>query len=126
MTMQPEYPKAIKRRIRELAGLIYERGLTEALTALERDFARWRQGRCDAFELEEQIHRFHDGVARELWKKFSSSAGAVLDVCVAEAIATGKITAAEAGVDVLIALREKIEVVDDLVTSDLVRRASDG
>ncbi len=95
--MQTDYSKAIKRRIRELAGLAYERSLSAALADLDSEFARWRQGQCDAFELEECIHKFHDGVARDLWKKYSPQAGAMLDFCVAEAIVTGKISVEEAG-----------------------------
>jgi hypothetical protein len=39
--MLGEYSKAIKRRIRELAAVAYERKLAEALTELEGDFGRW-------------------------------------------------------------------------------------
>jgi hypothetical protein len=125
MERPTDHPKAIKRRIRELAGLAYERALAAALGELEKEFASWRQGRCDAFQLEERIQKFHDGVARELWKKFSPQPAFVLDLSVAEAIATRAISIEEAGPEVLEALRTKIEVVDDMLTSDLVRRAAE-
>jgi hypothetical protein len=31
------------------------------------DFARWRGGEIDPFELSDRIHRFHDGVSRDLY-----------------------------------------------------------
>jgi hypothetical protein len=106
--MSGDYSKAVKRRIRELAALAHERKLARALTQLEGDFAQWRQGAIDAFEVSDRIHRFHDGVARELWKHYSS--GATLDSQVAHDIANGAITEEEAGAEVVAALQPRIEM----------------
>jgi hypothetical protein len=59
--------KANKRKLRELAGLAYRRELGHELAKLEMDFTRWRGGEIDPFELSERIHRFHDGVSRDLY-----------------------------------------------------------
>lgn len=59
--------KANKRKLRQLAGVAYERELGAALSKLESDFAQWRRGEIDPFELSDRIHRFHDGISRELY-----------------------------------------------------------
>ena len=59
--------KANKRKLRELAGVAYERELGAELSKLESEFARWRRGEIDPFELSERIHRFHDGISRDLY-----------------------------------------------------------
>ena len=35
-------------------------------------FARWRSGEIDPFELSDEIHRFHDGVSRELYNLYGN------------------------------------------------------
>ena len=59
--------KANKRKLRQLAGVAYTRELGAELSKLEADFARWRSGEIDPFELSDRIHRFHDGVSRDLY-----------------------------------------------------------
>ena len=59
--------KFIKRKLRELAGAAYERELGAELSKLEAEFLQWRSGGIDPFELSDRIHRFHDGVSRDLY-----------------------------------------------------------
>jgi hypothetical protein len=62
--------KANKRKLRELAGVAYRRELGHELAKLEMDFARWRGGKIDPFELSDRIHHFHDGVSRDLYVSY--------------------------------------------------------
>ncbi len=62
--------KANQRKLRELAGVAYTRELTAELSKLERDFAQWRSGEIDPFEMSNRIHRFHDGVSRDLFVRY--------------------------------------------------------
>ena len=59
--------KANRRKLRELAGVAYTRELSAELAKLERDFVQWRSGEIDPFELSDRIHRFHDGISRDLY-----------------------------------------------------------
>ncbi|MFL6263303.1 MAG: hypothetical protein ACJ76Y_26710 [Thermoanaerobaculia bacterium] len=59
--------KSNKRKLRQLAGVAHERELGAELSKLEAEFARWRRGEIDPFELSDRIHRFHDGVSRDLY-----------------------------------------------------------
>jgi hypothetical protein len=88
-----EPPKALKRAIRQLADMAYERELASALEALHQQFSSWRNGAIGPFELSDAIHRFHNGIARDLYNRYSS--GGILDGVVAGAIIRGTISAAE-------------------------------
>ena len=66
-----ELTKAQKRHYRDLIGMAYERELSAELDKLHAEFARWKAGEFDAFELENRIHKFHQGPARELWKSYT-------------------------------------------------------
>lgn len=46
--------------------MAYTRELSAELAKLERDFVQWRSGEIDPFELSDRIHRFHDGISRDL------------------------------------------------------------
>ena len=81
-----EYPKQIKRLIREHAGRAYEAELGRALGELERQFAAWRSGKISAGELGDRINSFNRGPARELWERYN---GKLDDMQVAHAIVTG-------------------------------------
>ena len=63
-------PKRVRRQLRELAGMAYERELSQELEKLAQGFEQWRQGTIDAFELNDLIHKHHNGASRELWKHY--------------------------------------------------------
>lgn len=81
-----EYPKPIKRLIREYAARAYEAELGQALGELEAEFTRWRSGGLSAGELSDRIHTFHQDPARELWSRYNAR---IDDTLVAHAIVTG-------------------------------------
>lgn len=81
-----EYPKPIKRLIREYAARAYEAELGQALGELEAQFTRWRSGEISAGELSDRIHTFHQGPARELWSRYNAR---IDETLVAHAIVTG-------------------------------------
>ena len=64
--------KKRRRLFRELAALAHRRELEQALGELEACFRAWRSGEIDASELSDRIHEFHDGAAREAWKRYQS------------------------------------------------------
>jgi hypothetical protein len=65
-------PKKIKRQIRELEGIAYERQLESELRKLAAHFDAWKANQIDPWELTELIHKFHNGPARELYKQYTS------------------------------------------------------
>lgn len=69
----PETTKRVKRLVREHASIAQERELSLALRDLDVQFERWRNGEISAAELNDAIHRFHDGASREVWRKYSTN-----------------------------------------------------
>jgi hypothetical protein len=100
--MRHDLTKSQRRRIRELAGIAYDRELSRELTALEADFARWRSGAISAHDLDEKIHQFHQGPNRRL---FTTYTGGSVELAVAASIANGIISEAEAGSEMVAILR---------------------
>jgi len=70
--MTHQYAKTIRKKLRELVGLAHERELSRALETLDSHFTQWRRQEIGCFELNDQIHRFHQKTSRDLWKTYSS------------------------------------------------------
>ena len=66
-----EFTKSEKRKLRELAKEAYSRELDTALRDLDSAFSDWRKHHVSGFQLEELIHEFHQGPARELFSDYS-------------------------------------------------------
>ncbi len=82
----PEYPKSVKRSLRALAGMAFEEEMRRALSDLAQSFDAWRAGQIDVWELDQQVHKYHNGPARELYKLYNDSP---VDMAVAYAIVRG-------------------------------------
>jgi hypothetical protein len=65
--------KANRKRLRELSAVAHVRELSAELAKVEEDFARWRRGEIDPFELSDRIHRFHDGASRDIYVAYRDS-----------------------------------------------------
>lgn len=79
-------PKRLKRLIREWAGVAHDRELSKGLLELYGHFDGWKRGEIAASDLNDLIHRFHDGASREIWKTYATNR---LEPAVAFAVATG-------------------------------------
>src|SRR5687767_3090073 len=66
-----EPSKRVKRALRELARRGYEIELGRELAGLQGEFARWQRWEISALDLEQAIHRFHQGPARDLYLAYS-------------------------------------------------------
>ncbi len=86
------FTKSERKELRRLAGLAYERDLSKALKSLEDKFKQWKENKITAFELSDFIHKFHNGIARDLWSFYTNG---YTDMIVAPAIADGLISKAE-------------------------------
>lgn len=84
--------------------MAYERELAKALEALEESFRQWRKSKISAFELSDRIHKFHNGVARNLWSFYEPGD---TELSVRHAIAEGIILKTEVNPGILKKLNEK-------------------
>ncbi len=59
------------KHLRELASLAYERDLERSLQTVSNSFKEWEQGIISARDLNDVIHEFHNGRARELYNTYT-------------------------------------------------------
>jgi hypothetical protein len=97
--------KKLRRRLRELAGLAYERELSRELELLLRHFEAWKRGEKNPFDLSDEIHRFHQGPARDLYKWYSDRN---TELIVAKAIVEGALSEEEVGEEILSLVGEMV------------------
>jgi hypothetical protein len=81
-----DYPKKIKRLLKEFAAEAYEKELSRELTRLDDSFTEWRDGKINSGELSHRIHQYETGASRELFNRYNQGGD---DFNVAYAIATG-------------------------------------
>ncbi len=71
---QTKMNKRLNRRqchqLRIFAEEAHERELSEAMMELYEDFQEWGGDQISVFDLTERIHKFHDGISRELYKRY--------------------------------------------------------
>lgn len=65
------YSKAVAKKLRELANQAYERELQQEMKKLADQFKQWQDKQIDVWDLEQAIHKFHNGAARELYKRYT-------------------------------------------------------
>lgn len=90
--MLDRYSKPVKKELRRLNGVVYERELGKELGAIEELFRTWRRGDINAFDLEQKIHEFHQGPARDLSNRFQPD---LSDLHAARAIVDGTLAQGE-------------------------------
>lgn len=66
-----DFTKRERGKLRKLSMRAYERELARELSHLEAQFTEWREGAVDSFQLNDIIHKFHDGVNRDLYKQYT-------------------------------------------------------
>lgn len=84
--MSAKLSKSDVASLRDWAGEAWESELHEALESVFEEFCRWADYGYSSRELAERIHEFHDGISRELYKRYT---GLSPLVAVARAIALG-------------------------------------
>lgn len=104
-----EPTKSVKRALRSLSAVAHEEELRRALLPVATAFEEWRAGRLGSGELTERIHDFHQGPARELFKKYNSG---LLEYAVAQAIVAGVLDREAVPADVLDHCRQAIELLE--------------
>lgn len=104
--MSDRWTKKQRRELRNLQGLAWDRELSGALEELLRDFQSWEKGKISPFELNDRIHRFHNGRSREL---FNAYAGSLDSFWLEIVVARGVIEESEVSEDLLAVIRPNID-----------------
>ena len=104
------YTKSEKKNLRELAALAYERELAKALEELYKNFSQWKKGKVHAFDLQDYIHKFHDGISRELWNTYATGHN---DFAVIQAVARGIILKKEIKDTLWPKIKRRVDILKD-------------
>ena len=96
------FTKLERKELRRLSGLAYECELAKALESFEGKFGQWRKNKITAFELSDFIHKFHNGIARDLWIFYTNGDSKLI---VSQAITKGLILRTKIGSGILEKLR---------------------
>lgn len=75
--------KSQKKHLRQLAAQCYEKEMSLALEVLYGNFQKWKKSEITPWELNEKIHEYHDGTARDLWKIYEQMNDPSLAISVA-------------------------------------------
>jgi len=67
-----ELSKSERKKLRELAGEIYEAEVDLMLEELQQQFERWRKKEILGSELMTEIHELHTHQSRELWSTYNN------------------------------------------------------
>ncbi len=117
-----EYPKHIKKLIREYNQKAYEIDLRNALAKLDASFAEWREDRITSFDLEARIHEFHNGIARTLYTRYNANMG---HATVAYAVVSGMLNREEMPKELLEALEGQLKMFQDFKDHGELREPGD-
>ncbi len=106
MSWARDLTKGQRRELRRIAGLAHERELGSALTAVEEQFRRWRSGEIGPHDLNDAIHRFHQGPSRQLWLQYQDGP---VEFAAVHAVQRGVVAADELAPEVLEILKPRLE-----------------
>ena len=65
--------KADKKKVRQLAGIAWERELRHEILGIMTAINEMENGSLSPFDVNDRIHKFHNGASRELYKQYSES-----------------------------------------------------
>ncbi len=91
-------PKRLSRLLKEHRDRAWEAELGLALGALAERFDQWRAGNLTSADLDDEVHRYHNGTAREIWKRYATWEP---DLALAKAVRLGVVTRESLPPDVL-------------------------
>jgi hypothetical protein len=66
-----ELSKKTRKRLKELLIQAYTKELDQYLFDLSKKFDDWKDKKIDCWELNENIHKFHDGISRDLFNTYN-------------------------------------------------------
>ena len=116
-----DYPKRIKKMLREYLAEAYERELHQELAILESSFEEWRQGQISSGELSYRIHQYEVGPSRELYKKYNEDN--LAEMMVAHAIVVGILRRDEIPPELLEVLERSLSFYESLEAEGRLKKA---
>ena len=101
-----ETSKRMKQMLRQHASRAWEAEMKAALQALAVKFDQWDNGGMSSSDLNDAIHQYHDGVGREIWKRFATNKP---EIPLAHAVAAGFVTEESLPAEILEHIESMVE-----------------
>ncbi len=67
------FSKKSQKKLNELALIAYERDLTQRIAELHGEMNAWKKGNMTVWDIEQNIHVFHNKTARNLYRNYVMS-----------------------------------------------------
>ncbi|MBA3721249.1 MAG: hypothetical protein H0W88_02475 [Parachlamydiaceae bacterium] len=67
-----ELSKKTKKELRKLLTTAYARELDQHILELSMKFEDWKNRKIDCWDLNDNIHKFHDGISRKLFDAYNA------------------------------------------------------
>lgn len=64
------YTKAVRKKLKQIVAVAYEKELQVELKLLAEQFKLWDEGKIDTWTLEESIHKYHNGPSKKLYCRY--------------------------------------------------------
>jgi len=109
MNNHARYSKAQWRLLKELAGEVYRIELDAELDKLLAQFQSWKSGQIDSWDLEEAIHKFHQGSSRRLYSDHNNLDA---DFIIASALKRGILPSEKIPAELLENIRGIMTIID--------------
>jgi hypothetical protein len=86
--------------------------MRDALATLAEKFDQWRAGAMSCDELHNAVHEYHDGIGREIWKRYATNRP---EMPLAHAVAAGFVERDSLPPEVLDRINSTIEMFEELL-----------
>ena len=106
MAKRKELKKGLKRVLLDYYWRAHDEELRRALAVLASSFDDWKQGQLSNEDLADRIHKFHNGVSREIYKRYD---GKMLEFTVTRAIVEELLERSKIPAELLEYLKESLE-----------------
>lgn len=111
----PETSKKMRALLRQQASRAWEAEMKAALQALAAKFDMWKAGTMSSADLDAAIHGYHAGIAREIWRRFSTNDA---KMPLSHAVAVGLVTKESLPAEVLEHIAPMVEFFEEQERSE--------
>ena len=108
--MKHKFSKSERAKLRHLAEEAHSRELSSATMALYERFQSWREDKTNVFDLNQDIHEFHNGVSRQLYVHYVMGDPRL---AVIAAISTGVLSPEDVGEGLMSKLGDAVQGLSD-------------
>jgi len=105
----------MRKLLRHHASLAWEAEMKIALGTLADKFDQWRAGTVTSDELHQAVHEYHDGIGRDIWKRYSTNKP---EIPLAHAVAAGFVNREALPQEIFSHIESTVEMFEELAQEE--------